>query len=381
MSAATQKNYYDILGVSKNASKDEIRKAYLALAKKNHPDKTGGDKEAEERLKEINAAYDVLKNDEKRKQYDAELENPFAGGGTGAGGFSGGFGGGGPQGFGFTFGGGSPGGESFGFGGGLDDLFEGLFGGGGVGGAGFRTQRSQAARPGNDLQITLDISLREAATGTKKTVRLNRQTPCPDCKGTGGDGAQAETCPECQGSGRVQRGQGAVYIAQACPRCRGEGRVVSNPCGTCGGRGQVRQPQTVTVTIPAGADTGTRLRLRGQGDTGEQGGPAGDLYATVRVQPDPLFTREGDNLRCEVPIRFAQAALGGKAHVPTLTGKAALTIPAGTQSGKSFRLRGQGMLSMQSGKKGDLLVTVRVEVPTNLTKEQRELIKKLDETL
>ncbi|MFP4502876.1 MAG: molecular chaperone DnaJ [Candidatus Hydrogenedentota bacterium] len=379
MPAAAQKNYYDILGVSKNASKDEIRKAYLALAKKNHPDKTGGDKEAEERLKEINAAYDVLKNDEKRKQYDAELENPFAGGGGGGSGFSGGFSGGGPQGFGFTFGGGQ-GGESFGFGGGLDDLFEGLFGGGATAGA--RTHRPRTAHPGNDLKITLDISLREAATGTKKTVRLNRQSLCPGCKGTGGDGgAQAETCPECQGSGRVQRSQGAVYMAQACPRCRGEGRVVSNPCGTCGGTGHVRQPQTVTVTIPAGADTGTRLRLQGQGDAGEQGAPPGDLYATVRVQPDPVFTREGDNLRCEAPIRFTQAALGGTAHVPTLTGKAALKIPAGTQSGKTFRLRGQGMPSMQSGKKGDLLVTVRVQVPASLTKEQRDLIKKLDETL
>jgi molecular chaperone DnaJ len=325
MPATAQKNYYDLLGVPKDAPKDVIRKAYLALAKKCHPDKTGGDKAAEERLKEINAAYDVLKNEEKRKQYDATLDNPFAG----AAGFSGG-----PnaaEGFG-------PGGFSFSFeGGGLGDILEGLLGGA-FAGAGPARSRS-AVQPGRDLEIVLDVSLREAASGVTKKVRIHRES--------------------------------------ACGTCHGAGHVNRTPCAACGGQGRVRQPRTVKVTIPAGVHTGTRLRLPGQGEASLHGAPPGDLYVKVHVAHDPVFKRDGDHLHCEAPVRFTTAALGGTVRVPTLAGQASLKIPEGTQSGKVFRLRGQGMPT-QHGGKGDLLVTVQITVPTSLTTQQRDLLTELD---
>lgn len=362
MPATQQKNLYDLLGVPKGATKDAIRKAYLKLAKQYHPDKTGGDKAAEERLKEINAAYDILKNDEKRRQYDAMLDNPRGAGG----GFAGGGEGFAHEGFSFDFGGA----DGFGF----EDLLSGLFGGGARQGG--RGRRRQAVRPGRDLEVTLDITLREAAAGTRKTVRINRHAACKACRGTGAaGGAQPESCPGCQGSGQVRQGNGAVFMARPCPSCKGTGQVVSHPCTACQGAGSVREPHTVTVSIPAGAANGMRLRLQGQGDAGGAG--AGDLYVAVRVQDDPVFRREGDDLHCEAPVPFTRAALGGTVRVPTLHGQAELKIPAGTQSGRVFRLRGQGMPRLKGGK-GDLLVTVRVTVPTRLTPAQRELIEKLD---
>lgn len=324
MPATAQKNYYDILGVPKDAPKDVIRKAYLALAKKCHPDKTGGDKAAEERLKEINAAYDVLKNEEKRKQYDATLNNPFGGDG----GFAGDAQGFGPGGFSFTF-----------DGGGLGDIFEGLFGAS-FGDAG-RTRSRSTTRPGRDLEIALDLSLREAASGSIKNVRLNRES--------------------------------------ACGTCHGAGQVNNTPCAACGGQGRVHEPRTVKVTIPAGVHTGTRLRLPGQGDASIHGAPPGDLYVKIHVANDPVFKRDGDHLHCEAPVRFTTAALGGTVRVPTLAGQAALKIPEGTQSGKVFRLRGQGMPDGR-GSKGDLLVTVQITVPEHLSAEQRALIERLDAT-
>ena len=364
MPATTQKNLYDILGVSKDAPKDEIRKAYLKLAKKYHPDKTGGDKAAEERLKEINAAYGVMKNEEKRKEYDATLNNPFGHGNGPASGSAGGF---------------DPGGFSFSFeGGGLGDILEGLFSGFGSAGHG---HTRHTAQPGRDLEVALNVSLREAASGVNKTVRLNRKSPCGTCHGTGAtDGAQPQVCPDCQGRGQTQRGGGAIFMSQTCARCHGKGHVITNPCAPCHGQGHVRTPHTVTVTIPAGVHTGTRLRLQGQGDAGQHGAPAGDLYVSVHVAPDPTFKREGDHLHCDVAVPFTTAALGGTVRVTTLTGQAQLRIPAGTQSGKVFRLRGQGMPNAH-GAKGDLLATIQITVPEHITPEQRALLEQLAKTL
>ena len=364
MPATQQKNLYDILGVPKGASKDAIRKAYLKLAKQYHPDKTGGDKAAEERLKEINAAYDILKNDEKRRQYDAMLDNPWGtSGGTAGRGGGEGFS---SDGFSFSFGG-----EGFGF----EDIFGSLFGGSARRGAG---RPRHTTRPGRDLEIALDITLREAAAGARKTVRINRHAACKHCRGTGAEGgAQPETCPGCQGSGQVRQGNGAVFMARTCPNCDGTGQVVTHPCTACRGSGTVREPHTVTVSIPAGAANGMRLRLQGQGDAGGAGAAPGDLYVVVRVKDDPVFRRDGDDLHCEAAVPFTRAALGGTVRVPTLHGRADLEIPAGTQSGHVFRLRGQGMPRLKGGQ-GDLLVTVRVTVPARLTPAQRELIEKLD---
>ena len=352
---AQQKDLYDLLGVARGASEDEIRRAYLKLAHKYHPDKTGGDKTAEDKLKEINAAYDILKNKDKRAQYDrfgTTGADPFGGAG-GAGGFGGGFGGGGENPF--------------------DDFVDMLFGRGAGG------RRQGGARPGNDLEYRVTLTLQEAATGVKKSVRFARMETCTDCSGTGAAaGSRPETCPECQGAGQVRIAHGFFSVTQPCRRCRGTGRHVSKPCSRCSGNGRIRVQREVSVDIPAGIDTGQRLRVAGEGEPGEQGGPRGDLHILIEIQRDEVFERDGNDIYCEVPLSFPQATLGATVRVPTLKGDADLKIPPGTQSGTLFRMRSLGMPDVRGYRQGDQIVKVFVEVPTKLSKRQRELIAEFE---
>ena len=355
MTTATQTDCYELLGVSPGASAEEIRRAYRKLAKEYHPDKTGGDKVAEERMKEINAAYDVLKNAEKRKQYDA-MRNGFSG-------FDGsGFAGFGPDGFGVgeNFDGASP----------FEDVLGAIFGAGAA-------RAATRPQPGADLETTLSISLRDAVNGTKGSVRLRRREACGDCQGSGAAaGSKPEACPACQGTGRLHRAQGAFSVSQTCPQCGGAGTRVSNPCARCRGAGWVRAKRELALTVPAGVHTGARLRLAGEGEPGRNGGPRGDLYVRIVVEPDPFFAREGDDLVCEVPVPFHTAALGGTVRVPTLNGTADLSVPAGTQSGTGLRMAGLGA-PRPGGGTGDQIVRVMVEIPTRLTRKQRELIEQM----
>lgn len=344
---------YEILGVPKTSSQEEVRKAYLKLAHKYHPDKTGGDKAAEDKLKEINAAYDVLKNPEKRKQYDqfgSTDGQPF-------GGFNQGFGGGG-------------GGESpFG------DLFDMLFGQGGRSGQ----RGTSRAQPGHDLEYELAITLEEVARGCKKTISFSRPETCNSCNGTGAaKGANPETCPQCRGAGQVRMSQGVFSMSQTCPRCRGAGRVISNPCKSCSGTGQVRGKRELSVDIPAGVDSGNRLRVGGEGEGGRMGGPRGDLYIRIRVNHHDFFEREGADLICIVPVTFTQAALGATIRVPTIAGMADLKVPAGTQSGTQLRLRGHGLPDMRGYRQGDQIVLIRIETPVKLSRRQRELLEEFE---
>ena len=354
MPMAQTKDLYEILGVSREASQEEIRKAYLKLAHKYHPDKTGGDKDAEARLKEINAAYDVLKNAEKRAQYDkfgSAEGNPFGGGGFGGG-----------QGFEAPF----------------DDFFDMLFNQGGRRGGGRRG--ASAAQPGNDLELRLVITLRDAAKGASKTVRFNRQETCGDCNGSGAaPGSTPQTCPECGGAGQVRAAHGFFSVTRTCTRCGGAGKTISNPCGGCGGSGRVRKQRELNVDIPAGVDNGSQLRVSGEGEPGRNGGPRGDLYIAIQVEPDERFKREGNTIVCEVPISFTQAALGDTIRVPTLSGEAELKVPAGTQTGTQFRLRGMGMPDLRGYGQGDEIVKVVVETPKHLSKRQKELLKEFQE--
>lgn len=348
----TSTDLYEILGVSRSASQDEIRKAYLKLAHKYHPDKTGGDKAAEDKLKEINAAYDVLKNPEKRKQYD-QFGNtdgqPF-----------GGFG----QGFGQDFG------ESpFG------DLFDMLFGQGGRPGQ----RGASRPQPGHDLEYELSITLGEVARGCKKTISFNRPETCNDCGGSGATkGTSAETCPQCRGAGQVRMAHGVFSMSQTCPRCRGAGKIISSPCRSCSGTGQIRGKRELSIDIPAGVESGNRLRVSGEGEAGRMGGPRGDLYIRIRVNPHDFFERSGTDLLCAVPVTFTQAALGATIRVPTIAGMADLKVPAGTQTGTQLRLRGHGLPDMRGYRQGDQLVLIRVETPGKLSRRQKELLEEFE---
>lgn len=351
MRMAKQKDYYEILGVSRNASQDEVRKSYLKLAHKYHPDKTGGDKAAEEKLKEINEAYDTLKNPEKRAQYDryGHMADQFARG----------------EGFG-----------GFGFGGGVEapfeEFFDVLFGRGGP--------RHRAAVAGSDLEARVTITLRDAATGTKKQVRVNRMELCGDCSGTGAaPGTQPQSCPDCGGAGQVRQAQGFFSITHTCPRCRGAGKVIGIPCSRCRGSGRVRAQRELAVDLPQGMGTGQRLRVPGEGEPGQGGGPRGDLYIYVEVTPDEVFERDGNDVICEVPVGFVHATLGTTIRVPTLKGEAELKIPPGTQSGTLFKLRGMGMPDIRGYYKGDQIVRIQVETPTKLNREQKDLLKRFEE--
>lgn len=365
---AEKRDYYEVLGVQKDASEDEIKKAYRKLAKANHPDLHPGDKECEERFKEINEAYEVLSDPDKRAKYDQfghAAFDPSAGGPGGAG--FGGFGG-----FGDIFGGG------------FGDIFGDIFGGGFGGG---QTQRS-GPRRGENLRVRLNITFEEAAFGCEKEINVGRVEQCPDCKGTGcAPGTTPEVCPDCKGTGSVRTTQrtpfGMVQTSGACKKCGGRGKIIHQPCPRCGGRGAVRKNQTIKVKIPAGIDDGQTLNLRGKGNTGLDGGPAGDLLITVFVKPHPLFERDGNSVLMEMPVSFAQAALGAEIEVPTIDGRVKLTIPEGTQPGSVFRLRGKGIPYLQSkgGGRGDQFVTITVTVPKNMTAEQKERLRAYAEAM
>ncbi|MEP7032539.1 MAG: molecular chaperone DnaJ [Actinomycetota bacterium] len=356
-----EKDYYQVLGVAKNATQAEIKKAYRKLAQQHHPDANQGNKEAEERFKEISAAYDVIGDPEKRKQYDEVRD--MAASGVGAGGFGG---------FGSA---GGPGGvrsEDVGFTD-IGDLFGGLFGGGG------RRGRSAGSARGADLETDVTVSFEEAMTGTTVPVKIQGPAPCETCHGTGAaPGTSPVTCPQCHGVGQISVNQGPFQMSQTCPRCNGSGRVVEQACPTCRGTGSVRRTRSFQVKIPGGVQDGARIKLAGRGEPGPAGAPGGDLYVRVHVRPHRFFGRRGSDLTVDLPVSFAEAALGGNVQVPTLNGPVTMKVPAGTPSGKTFRLKGKG--APKKGGRGDLLVTAEIEVPSKLSKKERELLQELDES-
>jgi len=347
----TTRSLYEVLGVEKGAAQDEIKKAYRKLARKYHPDKNPGDKEAEEQFKEVQAAYDVLSDAEKRQQYDS-WGSP----------------GGRPQ-----FG---PGGSfTFDFGdfGDLGDLLGGLFGG--------RTAapRRERGRRGSDVEVSVNLSFEDALKGIETTIPVSLESACSDCGGSGAKkGTAPIVCPQCGGRGVVSEAQGLFALSQPCPRCRGNGSVIEDPCPTCRGTGRERRTRKFKVKIPAGAKDGTRIRLRGKGEAGYGGGPAGDLYVVARVTPSKLYRRRGDSdLELEVPVTYPEAALGSTVEVPTPDGRLSLKIPAGTQDGRLLRMKGHGAPKLKGSGRGDLIARVRVTVPSKLSKAEREALEEL----
>jgi len=363
------RDYYRVLGVPKNAPDPEIRKAYRKLAQQHHPDRNRGNKEAEDRFKEISAAYEVLGDNDKRRQYDQVRDMAASGfAGYGAPGGPGPWGGGGSRTEGFPFAG-----EGFEVGD-LGDLLGGLFGGA-RGGARSRTRQSRGA----DLETEVRISFDEAMEGVTVPLRIQGPGPCPTCGGSGAEpGTSAETCPQCQGAGVTAQNQGVFSFSRPCPRCGGIGRVVEHPCKECGGSGNVRRAREFSVRIPAGVKDAARIRVPSRGEPGPPGSRSGDLYVRVRVTPHRLFGRRNADLTLELPVSFPEAALGANVRIPTLNGPVTLKIPAGTGNGRTFRVRGKGPPTPQGGM-GDLLVTVRVDVPTKLSREQKDLLKQLRE--
>lgn len=359
-------DYYKTLGVSRDASEEDLKKAYRKLAVKYHPDKNPDDEAAEAKFKEISEAYDILKDEDKRAAYDRYGHAAFTQGGMGR---SGGGGGGG-------FAGHDPFDifrEAFGGGGGGGGIFEEFFGGGGQPGRG-------GAAHGADLRYDLEISLEEAAKGTEKEIRYRRPVACSKCSGSGAEpGSSKVTCPTCGGAGQVTSNRGFISFRQVCPSCQGAGQTIENPCSSCRGEGRVMDSSTVNIRIPAGVATGSKLRSSGKGEAGQMGGQAGDLYIIIHVKEHELFERQNNDLFCEVPIKFTLAALGGSIEVPTLFGKGSLKIPPGTQSGTTFRLRDQGVPALRGGRKGDLLIRVQIEVPTKLNSEQKSKLEEYAE--
>lgn len=361
-----KRDYYEVLGVSKGASDDEIKKAYRKLAKKYHPDMNPGDKEAEAKFKEVNEAYSILSDKEKRARYD-QFGHAGVDPNYGAGGPGGGFGG-------FDMGDID-----------LGDIF-GSFFGGGFGGFGGGGQRRNGPQKGESLRANLTITFEEAAFGCEKEINLNRTEECDACHGSGCEpGTTAETCPDCRGTGVVrvqQRTGGFAFSSTApCSRCRGTGKIIHSPCKSCGGSGSVKKSKRITVTIPAGIDDGQAISLRGQGNAGKNGGPAGDLIVGVRVKPHPQFRRDGTTVLYEQPVSFFQAAMGAELEIPTIDGKVKYTLPAGTQPGTTFRLRGKGIPELRGRGRGDQYVTVRVQVPTSLNSEQKEALRAFAQTM
>ncbi len=350
-----KRDYYEILGTAKNANADELKKAYRKLAMQYHPDKNPGDKSAEVKFKELNEAYDVLKDDQKRGAYDRFGHAAFEGGrGPGAAGAGG-----------------------AGFDSGMfSDIFEEMFGdfmGGGRGGGG----RRDAAQRGSDMRYTLEVSLEQAFKGTKATINIPILSECEPCKGTGAEkGAAAETCDMCQGRATIRTQSGFFTVERNCPKCNGTGKIIKNPCKSCGGQGRKRKDKKLEVNIPSGVDDGTRIRLSGEGEAGLRGGPAGDLYVDIAVKPHRFFKRDDAHLYCRVPVSMIDAALGGSVEVPEIGGgRLNVTIPAGTQSGAQMRLGGKGMSILRAGHRGDMYVEIAVETPVNLTKKQKDLLK------
>ena len=343
----SKRDYYEVLGVARDADDDVLKKAYRRLAMKLHPDRNPGDAGAEEKFKEANEAYEVLTDPQKRAVYDQYGHDGLSrgGGGAGAGGFS----------------------DIFG------DVFADIFGGRGGGGGG-----RAGPRRGSDLRYMMDLELEQAAAGTEETIRIPSWSNCESCDGHGtADGKRPGTCPSCHGAGQVRVQQGFFVMQQTCPACRGRGTVVTDPCKPCRGAGKVQKEKTLSVKIPAGVDTGDRIRLSGEGEPGEKGAAPGDLYVQINVRPHDFFDRDGNDLHCTIPVDMTTAALGGEVEAPTLEGSVTLKIPEGTQSGKTFRLRGRGVKSVRGAGQGDLLCQVRVETPRNLGRRQRELLQEL----
>ena len=345
---ATKKDYYEVLGVNRDASEEEIKKSYRKLAMKYHPDRNPDNPKAEEQFKEAKEAYENLSDDQKRAAYDQYGHAAFENGGNGgAGNF----------------------GDAFG------DIFGDIFGGGRQGGSG---QRNNVYR-GADLRYNMEISLEDAAKGIESKIRIPVQAACETCKGSGArPGTQPITCTTCAGHGQVRMQQGFFSVQQTCPKCHGNGKMVKDPCPTCSGAGRIKQNKTLSVKIPAGVDEGDRIRLTGEGEAGVNGGPTGDLYVVVHLKAHDIFQRDGGNLHCEMPISFTTAALGGEIEVPTLGGSAKMKIPTETQTGGVFRLKGKGIKPLRQSESGDLMVHVVVETPVKLTEKQKDLLREFD---
>jgi len=349
MPSGQKRDYYEVLGVSRGSNDDDLKKAYRRLAIQFHPDRNPGDKHSEERFKEVNEAYQVLSDPERRAQYDRYGHAAFQG--AQGGGFSG---------FDFTQG--------------FEEVFSDIFGD--FFGTGRGRSRSRTRR-GDDLRYDLEVEFEEAATGAEKVIKFQRLAACDECNGSRARGGVSgvRTCPNCRGTGQVRTQQGFFSISTTCGQCRGEGTIIADPCPKCQGQGRLRKAQSISVRIPPGVDNGSRLKLRGEGEAGFSGGPPGDLYVVIHVREHALFARQDNDVVIEVPVSFPQAALGGEIEVPTLEGKVKLKIPAGTQSGKIFRLKGKGIVDLHGYGRGDQLVKIAVETPRRLSARQRELLE------
>ena len=346
----SKRDCYEVLGVSRDATEKEIKKAYKRLAMKYHPDRTKGDDALEEKFKEVKEAYEILNDPNKKAAFDqyghdgVNQQGQAGGGGFGGGGF--------------------------------DDIFGDIFGGGRRGGG------QQRAQQGSDLRYNMELTLEEAVKGISKEIQIPTLVHCEQCNGSGAKkGTESKTCGTCHGQGQVQMRQGFFAVNQTCPTCRGKGKIITDPCGKCHGEGRYERSKTLSVKIPAGVDTGDRIRLSGEGEAGEQGAPAGDLYVQMNVRPHDVFERDGNDLYCEVPISFTEAALGGEIEVPTLDGRVKLKIPAETQTGRMFRMRNKGVQSVRSHSTGDLMCKVTVETPVKLSIKQKELLKEFENSL
>ncbi len=354
-----KQDYYELLGVGREASADELKKVYRKLAMKYHPDRNPDDKKAEQKFKEISEAYDVLSDEQKRAAYDRFGHAAFEQGGPGAGGFGGGFGGG----------------AGGGFASGFADIFDEMFGDFGGG-----PQRGAAAGRGSDLRYNMEITLEEAFKGKKANIRVPTSVACETCNGSGAAGSSGPVaCGTCHGNGRVRSQSGFFTVERTCPSCQGTGQVIREPCTSCSGSGRLQKEKTLSVNIPAGVEDGTRIRLSGEGEAGFRGAPPGDLYIFLTTKPHRLFQRDGANIFCRVPIPMTTATLGGNIEVPTVDGsRARITVPSGTQTGHQFRLRDKGMTILRTKSRGDMFVQATVETPVNLTKQQKEILQEFE---